>query len=345
MFLGFALTQHCNLRCPHCIRDDVATVQSLPVELVRSVLDQAVALYGAVTVSLTGGEPLLHPDFGRVVDLLAERGIPYRFVSNGWHLVRALPALEHHPPQFVRLSLSGADEATHDEVRGRGSFRRVLLGAAVLTSRGIPTSLSLVVDRRTRGRLAETAGLAEALGCLDAHFILPQPVPGSAALDTDLAPEEWLPVRREVERLAAAPGRRTRVVLDYGAPFEGPEEPCDTMRLSRIYVDARGRVATCCQLSEYGFNDAEVVADLNTVSLAAAHQEYAARVTALREASRPPADSHDPVARFPCLRCAQACGKLAWLKTFPQSPWHGAAVAAVDGARLVRLGPARLVNT
>ena len=30
MYLGFALTEHCNLRCPHCISDDVTTVRNLP---------------------------------------------------------------------------------------------------------------------------------------------------------------------------------------------------------------------------------------------------------------------------------------------------------------------------
>src|SRR5213592_722514 len=83
MLLGLALTEHCNLRCPHCIRDDVTTVRSLDAALVESVLDQALALYGSVTASFTGGEPLLHPEFHRIVAACTARGIPYRFVSNG----------------------------------------------------------------------------------------------------------------------------------------------------------------------------------------------------------------------------------------------------------------------
>ena len=138
MEIGFALTQHCNLRCPHCIRDDVTTVQSLSLELIASILAQSRALFGAHSVSFTGGEPLLHPEFGRVVDLLAEHGHPYRFVSNGWHLTRALKHLDRHAPSAVRLSLSGATAEVHDAERGRGSFHRVLLASGVLTSRGDP---------------------------------------------------------------------------------------------------------------------------------------------------------------------------------------------------------------
>lgn len=338
MLLGFALTEHCNLRCPHCIRDDVTTVRNLDAELVESVVDQARVLFGSVTASLTGGEPLLHPEFGRIVAFLANRDVPYRFVSNAWHLKRVLPLLERHRPESVRLSLSGGSEETHDAHRGRGSFRRVLLGVALLASRRIPASLSIVIDRQDRHELRDAADLAEALGCQRIHFILPQPVPGSAEHDSDLPPEEWLPVRREVEAIAVLPGRHTAVALDYGAPFEGPESACDTFSLKRLYVDTRGRVCTCCQLSQYGFNDAEVVADLNQETLAQGYQKYSTRLAALRRASRPAPRGSDLITPFPCLRCARASGKLSWLKAFPQSAWHGAALESDQLYQLTSIG-------
>lgn len=324
MLLGLALTEHCNLRCPHCIRDDVTTVRSLDAALIESVLDQALALYGSVTASLTGGEPLLHPDFARIVAAFAARRVPYRFVSNGWHVRRLMPLFDRHPPEAVRLSLSGATEPIHDAERGRGSFRRVLLAVALFTSRRIPASLSIVIDRRDRHELRAAADLAEGLGCVRLHVILPQPVPGSVARDSDLPPEEWLAVRHEVESLAREPGRRTVVALDYGAPFDGPESPCETFALRRIYVDTRGRVCTCCQLSQYGANETEVVADLNHESLADAHRKYVTRLRELRAAQAPRTGAADVFDTLPCIRCARASGKLAWLSQYPHSAWHGA---------------------
>lgn len=325
MLLGFALTEHCNLRCPHCIRDDVTTVRSLDAGLIESVVDQAIALYGSVTVSLTGGEPLLHPEFDRLVQGFTARCVPYRFVSNGWHVKRRMPLFDRHPPQAVRLSLSGATREVHDAERGRGSFHRVLLAVALMTSRQIPAALSIVIDRRDRHQLRVAADLAEGLGCARLHVILPQPVPGSAARDSDLPPEEWLAVRHEVEAIAAEPGRRTVVALDYGAPFDGPETACETFALQRIYVDTRGRVCTCCQLSQYGANDAEVVADLNVESLGVAHQQYVTRLRELRATQAPRAGIADVFDTLPCIRCARASGKLQWLTAHPSSAWSGAA--------------------
>src|SRR5438094_1160932 len=321
MLLGFALTEHCNLRCHHCIRDDVTTVRSLDAALVESVLDQALALYGSLTASFTGGEPLLHPEFHRIVAACTARGIPYRFVSNGWHVRRLLLLFVRPPPEAVRLSLSGATEQIHDAERGRGSFRRVLLAVALLTSRRIPATLSIVVDRRDRHQLREAADLAEGLGCVRLHVILPQPVPGSVARDSDLPPEEWMAVRRETEAIAREPGRRTVVALDYGAPFDGPETPCETFALKRIYVDTRGRVCTCCQLSQYGANETEVVADLHHESLADAHRKYVARLRELRAAQAPRASAGDVFDTLPCIRCARVSGKVEWLAAYPSTAW------------------------
>ncbi len=327
MFLGFALTEHCNLRCPHCIRDDVTTVRNLPEELLFRTVDEAREIFGAgLAVSMTGGEPTLHPGWDRIVAGLAARDVPYRFVTNGWHMRRLMPGLTRHRPEIVRISLSGATEEVHDEERGRGSFRRVLQAVALLTSRRIPAALSIVIDRRDRHQVRQAADLAEALGCVRLHFILPQPVPGSAVRDSDLPPAEWAGVRDEVLGLRAEPGRRTAIVLDFGYPFDGPEQSCDTFAGKRIYVDARGRLSVCCQLSEYGENDADVVADLNQTSFARAWPAYQAAVQRLRVDARPGREgADDPFDRFPCMRCARSRGKTEWLGGFPQSPWAGVA--------------------
>jgi MoaA/NifB/PqqE/SkfB family radical SAM enzyme len=326
MLLGFAITRHCNLRCPHCIRDDVASFGELEPELIGRVVDEARALWGDVTASMTGGEPLIHRRFQHIVRGFAERGVPYNFVSNGWHILREAPLFSECPPNYVRLSLSGGSEAVHDAERGRGSFRRVLLATAVLTRLAVPTAWSIVIDRRDVHELRAVADLAESLGCLRLHYILPQPVPGSMARDSDLDPAELMPVAREVRKLAAESRRRTFIQLDYGAPMEpGQETRCSTFALERVYVDVEGRLSTCCQLSEYGNNNRDVVANLHDVSLADAWPRYIQRLEAQERASAPAMNGADPLRDLPCMRCARAAGKTEWLAAYAGSPWSAAA--------------------
>jgi MoaA/NifB/PqqE/SkfB family radical SAM enzyme len=327
MLLGFALTQHCNLRCPHCIRDDVTTPLWLAPALVRRTVADARTLFGDVRVSLTGGEPTIHPQWDEVVDGFAADAVSYRFVSNGWHMRRLMPSLDRYAPAHVRLSLSGGTAEVHDSDRGRDSFRRVLLAVALLTSRAIPTSLSLVIDRRSEHQLGLTADLAESLGCVGLSFILPQPVPGSVERDSDLAPHEWAAVRREVLALAAETSRRTRITLDYGAPSDEGEKTCDTFARERIYVDAHGHLSLCCQLSEYGGGTRDVVADLNRQSVIDAWPAYLRALDAQHARSRPAVNSDDQFNAFPCIRCARSMGKMEWIRAYPDSPWSGAAGA------------------
>ena len=324
VLIGFSLTRHCNLRCTHCIRDDVTRPVELSVAVVLRVLREARDVVGGVEAAFTGGEPLLHREWGRLADGLRAQAVPYSFVSNGWHMRRFIPVLDRYPPRHVRLSLSGADAEVHDAERGRDSFRRVLLATALLTSRRVPVSYSLIVDRRTRHQLEKALALGTQMGCAAVRYILPQPVPASADRATDLPPAEWWAVRRELEELGrAAWPSATRVVLEYGAPFTGPETLCESKALRRIYVDVHGRLSTCCQLSEYGGTETDVVADLTARSFASAYTEQVRRLAELERASEP-RGPHDPLGPFPCLRCARASGKLAWLRAFPDSPWAAA---------------------
>ena len=326
MLLGFAITRHCNLRCPHCIRDDVTTVAELEPEFIARVVDDGLTLWGSVTASLTGGEPLIHRRFTDIVDVFAERGVSWAFTSNGWHIQRAFSILRRYPPKGVRLSLSGANEAVHDAERGRGSFRRILMGIGVLRHLGVPASLSMVVDERDRTQLREAADLAEALGCARLSFILPQPVTGSMDRGTDLEPDDWWRVRDEVVAIAREAGRRTRISLDFGGPFVGEEATCATFALDRVYVDHYGRLSTCCQLSDYGFNDNDVVADLHKESLLDVWPRYVERLREQQALSARPADGGDVFDAFPCIRCARVTGKLEWIRAYRDNPWAGAAL-------------------
>jgi hypothetical protein len=130
-------------------------------------------------------------------------------------------------------------------------------------------------------------------------------------------------VKKEIEALAGEGNRATQVVLDYGAPFEGEEHLCHTMKLERLYIDPDGKMSLCCQLSDYGFNTRDIVGDLNTTSLRDVYSTYLEEMNHLRAISAPPAIDAErlPIDAFPCLRCAKALGKLSWLDQFPVDPW------------------------
>jgi MoaA/NifB/PqqE/SkfB family radical SAM enzyme len=269
----------------------------------------------------TGGEPLASDVFPDAVRALAERGLAYRFVTNGWLVPRYLTLLQSHPPRFVRVSLSGATEQTHDHQRGRGGFRRALLGAASLLSRGMAAELSLLVTRRSRSEIGDAIALAADLRARALHVVLMQPTPETAAAGLDLSPDEWREVVREVHTIA--PHSVVPVVLDYGGPIPMPRERCKTLASRQLYVDAKGRVPFCCQLSRYGDGGEQILGDLRTASLATivgrasdAYETFHAETGRLHQIGK-----LDTLDDFPCMSCARRHGQTRFLAAFPAHPW------------------------
>jgi MoaA/NifB/PqqE/SkfB family radical SAM enzyme len=320
--LGFELSNLCNLHCSHCIRGShQEQVEHLDLSLFRRVLDEAIELFSPLAIVFTGGEPLASELFEPAVDELRERGVPYRFVTNGWLVPRQLPVLLRYPPGFVRISLSGASESTHDAQRGRGSYRRALLAAAVLLSRGIRTEMSMVVTRESRPELLDAVRLANELGLAEFHFILPQPTPETALADSDLPPHEWDAASREIREPAAL--SPAVIGLDYGTSAPLPRPTCRTMSLRQLYVDANGRVPFCCQLSRYGTGPDPIIGDLTVESLAAviarAESEYdrfGQETLRLHQIG-----ARDAMDDYPCLSCARRHGRTRFLADFPEHPW------------------------
>jgi MoaA/NifB/PqqE/SkfB family radical SAM enzyme len=325
--IGFELSNLCNLHCTHCIRGShQERIDYLDLALFRRVLDDASTMFAPLTVVFTGGEPLAAELFPQAVEELGRRGIAYQFVTNGWLIARHLPLLVRHPPHFARVSLSGASERTHDRQRGRGSFRKALLAAATLMSRGIRAEMSMVVTRDSRDELPDAVKLANDLGLAEFHFILPQPTPESALDESDLSPGEWNAVAFEVRSLAAMSG--TPIGLDYGSFEAQPRPGCNTMAQRQIYIDANGRVPFCCQLARYGTGAETVVGDLNVDSFATifarateTYTDFATETTRLYQLGR-----RDEADDYPCLSCARRNGQTGFLADFPEHPWAMLAV-------------------
>ena len=66
-------TRRCNLSCTYCNEYDKVS-EPVPIDEMLARIDRLAAL-GALSVDLSGGEPLLHPDLDRVISRIRERGM------------------------------------------------------------------------------------------------------------------------------------------------------------------------------------------------------------------------------------------------------------------------------
>ncbi|MBF0595173.1 MAG: radical SAM protein [Candidatus Omnitrophica bacterium] len=135
------VTNRCQSRCRMCGIWREKDRQELSCAQVVRALERLSRHFRIKTVSITGGEPLLHPDLENIIrHLLAFRNKGKIKVlglySNGMFTaaLRRLLSSNKRDLQgmFLGISLDGV-EKTHDHLRGRGSFRKAIASLAMVT--------------------------------------------------------------------------------------------------------------------------------------------------------------------------------------------------------------------
>ncbi len=91
-------TRRCNLACAYCSEFDSVSTAVPTVEMLRRI-DRLAAL-GTTIITLSGGEPLLHPEAEAVVARIRKHGIIATIITNGYPLTRT---------RIDRLNRAGLD--------------------------------------------------------------------------------------------------------------------------------------------------------------------------------------------------------------------------------------------
>ena len=117
------LTYACSWRCVFCYNARHHDVARLSGEEWIGVLDELREL-GTLWVTLTGGDPIAHPEFLRIAQAAREKAFGLRVFTNGALVDGAMARrIADLNPLSVELSIHGATAAVHDRATGReGSF-------------------------------------------------------------------------------------------------------------------------------------------------------------------------------------------------------------------------------
>jgi len=156
LIVGWAVTDRCNRRCLYCDRRR-GKYDELPTEDIFRIVDQLKSL-GTIRVSLTGGEPLMRDDIGRIVNYIHKKGIETKLNSNGSLVKERIRDLRNL--DILTLSLDG-DRKAHDSIRGEGSYDEVMEAARYAVGNGVKLSFATVLtslNLRSVDYITEKAG-------------------------------------------------------------------------------------------------------------------------------------------------------------------------------------------
>lgn len=139
----FELTPYCNLKCPMCyVRLDPASAAKQGklmtgkqwLEISRQSRD-----LGLLFLTLSGGEPFLHPDFWEIYNGLTELGILTNIYTNGCLIDEAVvEKLKQNPPHNIKISIYGASNETYEKMCGvKDGFTKVSRAIDLLKEAGL----------------------------------------------------------------------------------------------------------------------------------------------------------------------------------------------------------------
>lgn len=168
--LVLCLNDICNSRCVACaiwenddrIRDPGR--RQMTDDLLASLYSRLEA-WKPDQVLLTGGEPMMHPRFGSVVDELDRRGIEVLVATNGL-LLGACPKATLGRIREIYVSFDAPDRESYVAIRGVDGFGRLKdgIGRLVRLSTGPRVVARATVQRANARRIVELVDRAREFG-------------------------------------------------------------------------------------------------------------------------------------------------------------------------------------
>lgn len=148
------ITEDCDQRCKHCyiftVRDRTV-LESMTYDRMVEVLDGCMSMCRELGRTpyfyITGGDPILNPDFWRLAELLRDRSLEFAVMGNPYHLTdEVCRRLKACGCEKYQVSIDGMRE-THDAIRRPGSFDETLEAIPRIRSAGIRCAVMTTVSR------------------------------------------------------------------------------------------------------------------------------------------------------------------------------------------------------
>lgn len=262
------ITEACQLRCEHCYMGErLERALKMPYDQITQTLTTWRQMGGS-KLTILGGEPTLHPHYIDVIHYATALGYEHVITtSNGLDpAIRKFRRMQQNDFAYIQISLDGGSAASHDQVRGRGTFDQTLRNVAELVERGFDTRIICTVNRVNAHDCLNLLDIADEIGVsLVKYHVFSVIGSGHDAAEWGMQPTEWITFYEHLERVA--PSHQTRVwyqptyarrdrIAGYAADgYRG----CIGRTLDRISIFPDGRAYVCSFLFDTDLHFANMI--------------------------------------------------------------------------------------
>jgi len=239
------ITERCNLHCTHCFVSAGNYGDRMPIGIIRNVVIPRLKNCRVISVTLTGGEPFIHPDIIEIVRLLRNVNIGVGICTNGTLISRdQMETLARIGNVHLNVSLDGFRPESHGKFRGdETSFTKTIETIRHLSQYRLLQGL--LVTPNNFAEITEYAELCEFAIQNGATYVLMNPLApmgrGVKTIDK-LRPSDK--VMSQIREITSPFSDRIEVVyIRFPNDQKLPLSSCEAGNI--IYVFAHGELTIC----------------------------------------------------------------------------------------------------
>ena len=238
------LTDSCTERCVHCYVPKELH-HFLPYELAEKAIREFRSLQG-LSVHITGGECMLHPDFERVCELCKSLNINIIIFSNLTCCdARRIAFLREIDPQFINVSLYSMNPKEHDAITQLpGSWKKTMETLLACEKAGVHCRIATPLLKINQNAFPELKKFADAhhMHLVPSADIIAQSDHGCGNLASACSAKEMRGVMQANKELFNR--------------YDGVKMPtCDAkvcdIGSGRLYLNAQGNYYPCDSMHDY----------------------------------------------------------------------------------------------
>ena len=199
------ITEDCDQRCKHCYifaengkKEILTATWEQMQDVVANCQDFGLMYHRQPYFYITGGDPILHPDFWKLMELLKQEQIPFTILGNPFHLTdEVCRRLRECGCEKYQLSIDGMRE-THDWFRKPGSFDITLEKIDTIRNAGIKAVIMTTVSDKNAGEICDIIDtVVEKKADV---FAFARYVPTSDEKSTGISPKEYRALLEKVDQ-------------------------------------------------------------------------------------------------------------------------------------------------
>ncbi len=164
--ISWEITDYCPLNCLHCYLDKKNSkfIALNEIDKILSIIPKC----GLRSIQITGGEPLLHPNLGYILNKLSDLKIPVILLTSGFKYnfktFEILNIFKKTTNSSVRVSLDGNQKIHNDIRKNPQAFENTIDFIKMLNKQNIPCQVAITAINQSPSDIENLVELLKSLG-------------------------------------------------------------------------------------------------------------------------------------------------------------------------------------